>query len=64
MRVRIEIDAGEREAVFVREPLIVHLSDRPEAVLIGELVGAYMEAREWLERGKPAPAPAGGQEPT
>lgn len=50
MRVRIKIDAGERQAEFIREPLTVTLSDDPSVLLVDHLIEAYSEAREWLER--------------
>jgi hypothetical protein len=53
MRVLIEIDAGERQATFIREPLYVTISDNPSDVMLDQLVGAFGEAREWLERGTP-----------
>jgi hypothetical protein len=53
MRVRIQIDAGERQATFIREPLHVTVSDNPSVVMVDQLIGAFGEAREWLERGTP-----------
>lgn len=51
MRVRIIVDAGERQAEFVREPLTRTLDQDPSAALVDHLWQAYCEAREWLERG-------------
>lgn len=53
MRVRIYIDAGERQAEFVREPLPITLDQDPSAALGDHLWQAYCEAREWLERRRP-----------
>lgn len=52
MRVRIEIEAGERYAEFGRQPLTATIDQDPSAALVDHLVEAYMEAREWLERAR------------